>query len=967
MRFHNEPNTPTSANASCNLGRRTRNSNIARALVIGIWITISLLLGQSVNAAPAGKTWVSFSGDWDGDGIQTPGLYNRATSTFFLYAANAAGGASSIIQFGQARWWPVTGDWNGDGIDTIGVYNPDKGRFFLRMENASTLGQINFRFGTRRSHPISGDWDGDGVDTVGVYNRYVAVAELQATLGKGQASAKFQFGQAGWLPISGDWDGNGVDSLGVVNPTTGRFFLRNAHSTGPSDFQPLIKPTAEGSWPLVGRWDGTDQAGGDGIGIFQADGLRVSIRSALSSGAADATFELSTELAKPTAPPPPPAEQPSPPTQVTAAAMGETAVRLDWVAPSSGPVAGFRIYRNGNPTSIATTTETRFTDSGLMPGTLYRYEVTTLDSATPPNESARTSPVSAQTVAAPTWASGDIGAVSAAGSLSETGGTITLKGSGADIWSAADEFYYASQNLTGNGEIVAKVTSFTNTHEWAKAGVMIRDDLSPDSAHAMMVLTGGNGAAFQWRPSAGSATSHIAGPAFAAPAWVRLVRSGDLLSGYASDDGASWVSVGSATIPMSDTVQIGLALTSHSDGTIATAEFQSVSLGSGTGPSPDSIIPTAPSSLIASASASNRVQVAWSDRSGNEAAFELQRSISTNNGAFGTIATLGANAQAYADTNVSEGMQFCYRVRARNSAGASAFSNTQCATTPLANRPPTAKNDSFTVSQDSSGNLLAVLANDTDPDSGDTLKIVAASADRGAVSISGSKLSYSPGAGFAGSATINYTVADLAGARSTATAAVTVTATPAPDAKPSANPDSATTERDVAVTISVLANDTGLADGPISVSLVQPPSSGSASITSGGAIVYQPSGGFVGGDTLSYRVMDKDGDSAVSTVSVDVKCTACPPAQSNLTLSWDPSSGQVEGYRVYYGPTPETSILEISDLNQASGDLDLLAPSKRYRVEEDLGLKAGEQGCFRVRAYNIYGVSEYSDSACAQL
>ena len=40
------------------------------------------------------------------------------------------------------------------------------------------------------------------------------------------------------------------------------------------------------------------------------------------------------------------------------------------------------------------------------------------------------------------------------------------------------------QTLDGDGEIVARVTGLQNTHGWAKAGVMIREDLTGGGRHA---------------------------------------------------------------------------------------------------------------------------------------------------------------------------------------------------------------------------------------------------------------------------------------------------------------------------------------------------------------------------------------------------------------------------------------------------------------------------------------------------
>ncbi|HSB10863.1 MAG TPA: putative Ig domain-containing protein, partial [Blastocatellia bacterium] len=64
----------------------------------------------------------------------TVGLYNPATSSFFLRNANSSAPADLVFTYGPAAagWVSISGDWNGDGVDTIGLYNPSTGFFFLR-------------------------------------------------------------------------------------------------------------------------------------------------------------------------------------------------------------------------------------------------------------------------------------------------------------------------------------------------------------------------------------------------------------------------------------------------------------------------------------------------------------------------------------------------------------------------------------------------------------------------------------------------------------------------------------------------------------------------------------------------------------------------------------------------------------------------------------------------------------------
>lgn len=175
------------------------------------------------------------------------------------------------------------------------------------------------------------------------------------------------------------------------------------------------------------------------------------------------------------------------------------------------------------------------------------------------------------------WSNMDIGSVAAAGSATSASCGWTIKGSGVDISGNADGFHYVYQSLSGNGQIIARVYSISNTNSLAKAGVMICETLTADSKHAMMVVTPGNGTAFQRRTSTGGNSDTTAGSNVAAPYWVKLVRSGDTFSGYESSDGSAWALVGSVTISMATNVYIGMAVTSHNNGVLCTAVIDSVS------------------------------------------------------------------------------------------------------------------------------------------------------------------------------------------------------------------------------------------------------------------------------------------------------------------------------------------------------------------------------------------------------
>ncbi|MBE2283655.1 MAG: DUF1929 domain-containing protein [Prosthecobacter sp.] len=178
----------------------------------------------------------------------------------------------------------------------------------------------------------------------------------------------------------------------------------------------------------------------------------------------------------------------------------------------------------------------------------------------------------------------DVGAPLVAGSTVFSGGVYTVKGSGSDIFSTTDGFQFALTQLTGDGEIRARITSQSNTNPWAKTGVMIRESLTAGARHAMMFTTPAgenNGFGMVWRPTVNTATSYAPGPALnAAPNnWVRLVRSGTAINAYASANGSAWTLVGTATLSgLPGTVYVGLAVTASSPAALATSTFDNVQI-----------------------------------------------------------------------------------------------------------------------------------------------------------------------------------------------------------------------------------------------------------------------------------------------------------------------------------------------------------------------------------------------------
>ncbi|MEM6391270.1 MAG: hypothetical protein AAF797_00675 [Planctomycetota bacterium] len=177
----------------------------------------------------------------------------------------------------------------------------------------------------------------------------------------------------------------------------------------------------------------------------------------------------------------------------------------------------------------------------------------------------------------------DIGVVAAAGSADSSGGVYTLTGSGRDIWNTSDEFRYLYDARSGDGTITARVDALTNTHAAAKAGVMIRDSPAANAKFVdVMVLPDGR-VSMRYRGATGGSAQAIGGTPHGPTGlarWVRLTKLGDDYTGEYSTDGLSWNTIDSVNLNIGGAPERwGLAVTSHNDGVLATAQFSEVSIG----------------------------------------------------------------------------------------------------------------------------------------------------------------------------------------------------------------------------------------------------------------------------------------------------------------------------------------------------------------------------------------------------
>ena len=182
------------------------------------------------------------------------------------------------------------------------------------------------------------------------------------------------------------------------------------------------------------------------------------------------------------------------------------------------------------------------------------------------------------------WRDADIGSVGAIGSASYAGSTFTVKGAGSDIWGTADEFHWTATRISGNFDAIVRVRTVEEINQWTKAGWIIRSPsyTGPGGVHASVFVTPSTikGVVFQRRTTAGGLSVSTPGPAVTAPVWLRLSRSGNQVTAfYRTASTGDWTTLGTETFSrLEEDVDVGLAVSSHVHGTLATATFDNLAV-----------------------------------------------------------------------------------------------------------------------------------------------------------------------------------------------------------------------------------------------------------------------------------------------------------------------------------------------------------------------------------------------------
>lgn len=129
-----------------------------------------------------------------------------------------------------------------------------------------------------------------------------------------------------------------------------------------------------------------------------------------------------------------------------------------------------------------------------------------------------------------TGVSAGLGNITTNGGVIISNANITLRPRGGNDWVSADEGLFLYQQLEGEGELVAQLESFGSVRISDKAGLMMRDSLSPDAPYVALVMTHGTRLDLLYRASRRTYSKVVVRGASEWPRWLKLVRQQHLLA-----------------------------------------------------------------------------------------------------------------------------------------------------------------------------------------------------------------------------------------------------------------------------------------------------------------------------------------------------------------------------------------------------------------------------------------------------
>ena len=343
-----------------------------------------------------------------------------------------------------------------------------------------------------------------------------------------------------------------------------------------------------------------------------------------------------------------------------------TTITIDaQAADPDGSISKVEFYRNNVKLGEDDTAPYQFIWSNVQEGTYFLVAKAIDNSGTSTDSDAVPVHINASGDIAP-WTAVDIGSPGLPGHSNLNDGMFTVKSSG-NISSNPESFQFAYQKLVGDGQLVARIDKITHTTPLAKAGVMIREKLTPGAQMGLAALAvrgDGHVAEFYSRDSEGADIVETPPlPSINPPYYVKIVKFGGTVTGYISQEGTNWSPIGSMPFDANE-VYIGLMADAAKENNLI--ENYNKSLFSQVNFETIAPVPYRPTGVTVSRSTSDLL-ISWLPAE-RATSYQVKRSL-TPSGPYTTVATVTSNE--FLDTQVEAGVNYFYVIKAANAVGES--------------------------------------------------------------------------------------------------------------------------------------------------------------------------------------------------------------------------------------------------------------------------------------------------------
>jgi hypothetical protein len=179
---------------------------------------------------------------------------------------------------------------------------------------------------------------------------------------------------------------------------------------------------------------------------------------------------------------------------------------------------------------------------------------------------------------------------SPAAAFGQAGNALGIRAAGGDVFGSTNQYgaiYLRNAEQDATTDTV-ELTGQANTDEWAKAGIMVRNDIAQSGSSPGFVIlaaTPGHGYVLQWdsdgdgQLDANSAPSGEGTGTTSYPSWLKLTRTGTTFTGSYSTDGSTWTRIGTADVPSAAASQdAGVFATAHAS-TLGESDFANLTIG----------------------------------------------------------------------------------------------------------------------------------------------------------------------------------------------------------------------------------------------------------------------------------------------------------------------------------------------------------------------------------------------------